>query len=290
MRINRQSLFWAQAMNRRSGQSLMLTGSMKAADAKKAQQQKEFWQKVSELNRSSSSANTTQKKKEVIIQEDPDYAEFAVKEKDVFKVMTKEMESYYQAVGNTVDNLTGMEEQLKYMQDAYNQALADGDMEKAGVIKEWTEKQFQDMSWISGASLGITHFRLDNAKRLYGEAYGKEVENWMADLSGKAEEMSEGLKGAKSVDEALQMIAAAKEKFMGLAEEVAGRYEAYTGNNLSPYEYRTAEDFEGIKWDSHFLYERGNLQKAEDLLGTEYAKTLDIRIDTQTGNIMDRKA
>lgn len=245
MKIDMQSPFLAQAMGRQTGKSLILTGSMKAADAKKAQQQQDFLQKVSELGRSSGTKGAQQKeteaKKQVILDQ-PDYSEFTISPKDVGKFMEKEMERYYQGVGNTVDNLTGTEEQLKYMQAAYNQALADGDTEKAGAIKEWTEKQYQDMSWMPGASLGISHFRLDNADRLYGEAYGGETAGWMGDLPGRVNEITEGLKGAKSVDEALQQIAAAKEQLMNLADEVAGRYEAYTGNRLDAYEYKTAAE------------------------------------------------
>lgn len=294
MKIDMQNPFWTQVMGRQTGKSLILTGSMKTADAKKAQQQQDFLQKVSELGRSSGTKGAKQKETEAekqAILGQPDYSEFAISPKDVSKFMKKEMEHYYQGVGNTVDNLTGMEEQLKYMQAAYNQALADGDTEKAGAIKEWTEKQYQDMSWMPGASmLGISHFRLDHANRLYGEAYGKEAANWMGDLSGRVNEITEGLKGAKSVDEALQQIAAAKEQFMNLADEVAGRYEAYTGNGLDVYEYKKAEDYEGVKWDSHLIYGSGNLKKAEELLGTEYLKTLDISACIQKGNMVDRQA
>lgn len=294
MKIDMQSPFWAQVMGRQTGKSLILTGSMKTADAKKAQQQQDFLQKVSELGRSSGTKSAKRKETEAekqAIFDQPDYSEFAISPKDVSKFMGEEMERYVQGARNTVDNLTGMEEQLKYMQAAYNQALEDGDTEKAGAIKEWTEKQYQDMSWMPGASmLGISHFRLDHASRLYGEAYGKEAAGWMGDLPGRVNEITEGLKGAESVDEALQQIAAAKEQLMNLADEVAGRYEAYTGNGLDAYEYKTAEDFKDVKWDSHLIYGSGNLKKADELLGTEYLKTLDISAYLQKGNVVDRQA
>lgn len=293
MKINMQSPFWAQVMGRQTGRSLILTGSMKAADAKKAQQQQDFQQKVYELGRSSGTKDAKQKEAEAqkqIILDQPDYSEFTISPKDVSKCMEKEMESYCQGMENMVDNLTGMEEQLKYMQVAYHQAQEEGDTEKADVIKEWTEKQYQDMSWMPGAFLGISHFRLDHANRLYGEAYGKEVEGWMGDLHGRVNEITEGLKGAKSVDEALQQIAAAKEQFMNLADEVAGRYEDYTGKGLEAYEYKTAEDFKDVKWDSHLIYGSGKVKKADELLGTEYLKTLDVSAYLQKGNMVNRQA
>lgn len=294
MKINMQSPFWAQVMGRQTGKSLILTGSMKAAEAKMAQQQQDFLQKVSELGKSRETKGAKHKETEAekqAVLDQPDYSEFAISPKDVSKFMEKEMEHYYQGVTNTVDNLTGMEEQLKYMQAAYNQALADGDTERADRLKEWNEKQYQDMSWMPGASMmGISHFRLENANRLYGKAYGQEAADWMGDLPGRAKEITEGLKGAGSVDEALQQIAAAKEQFMYLADEVADRYEAYTGNKFDAYEYKTAEDFEGVKWDSHLIYGSGNLKKAEELQGTEYAKTLDISAYLQKGNMVDRQA
>ena len=117
MKINMQSPFWAQVMGRQTGKSLILTGSMKAAEAKKAQQQQDFLQKVSELGRSGETKDAKQKETEAekqIVLDQPDYSEFAISPKDVSKFMEKEMEHYYQGVTNTVDNLTGMEEQLKY--------------------------------------------------------------------------------------------------------------------------------------------------------------------------------
>lgn len=275
MTINTQNAFWSQVMGRQKMNNQFLTGSMRAAEARKVIQNQEFLQKVSGIK--SGKEEETQKKQAALLTIDQStYSEFLVSAKDVPKAMAGEMEQYYQGAGNVVDNLTGMEEQLKYLQEEYDKAVGEGNTEKAQAIEEWTQKQYQDMSWMTGASLGISHFRIDHADRLYGKAYGEVAKEQLGDLHDRINEISQGLKGAGSVKEALEQIAAAKEQLMGIAKDVESRYQAYTGNSIASYEYKTAQDFDGIKWDSHLLPKNGNLQKPVNLVPDGYLEKLDV--------------
>ncbi|MCI8949580.1 MAG: hypothetical protein HFG49_05980 [Lachnospiraceae bacterium] len=275
MTINTQNAFWSQVMGRQKSSSQFLTGSMKAAEARRIVQNQEFLQKVSGLKEGTGS-ETQKKQTELLSIDQSTYSEFLVSEKDVPKAIADEMDRYRQGTGNVIDNLTGMEEQLKYLQEEYDKAVAEGNTEKASAIEEWTQKQYQDMSWITGAGLGISHFRISNADRLYGKAFGGEAKEQLGDLRGRVDEISQGLKGAGSVEEALEQIAAAKEKLMGIAGEVEERYQAYTGNQMSSYEYKTAQDFAGIKWDSHLILKSGNLQKPGEMVPDGYLVKLDL--------------
>lgn len=291
MRIDTQNSFWAQIMGRQKADGLFMTGSMRAASARQATEQQEFLQKVSALSEGSQAGSA--KKQQQAGPENVDsseFSEFIISREKVPEAIEREMEHYYHGVGNLVDNLTAMEEHLKYMQAKYDQVVAEGDTEKAAVIKEWNEKQYGDMTWMAGASLGISHFHIDHAQRLYGEDFCQEASDWLGDLPGQVKDISQGLKGAKSVEEALGQIAAAKDQLMGLADEVAGRYQAYSGKEIAPHVYQTAEDFAGIKWDAHLLYPSGNLEDAGSLLGEEYLKKLDLSQYFAQGNIVDLKA
>lgn len=273
MRINTQSLWWSQMMGRQRGSGQLLTGSMKAAEAKKALQQQEFYQKVSALSENKAGETQTKQEKRKTIDEAA-FSPFFIEEKDVPKTIAWEMDCYYQSAGNVVDNMTAAEERMKYMQAEYEKAVAAGKTEEADARKEWMEKEYQDMTWITGSGLNISHFRIDHAD-LYGKNFGAEADQWLGDLKGRVDQINEGLKGAGSVEEALQQLSAAKEQMMGLAEDVALRYQEYTGETLSAYEYQTAGDFQGIKWDAplilnqHSLLEEGALPGREELGGLE---------------------
>ena len=285
MRINTQNLL-PQALGRQQGKGSWLTGAMKAASARQAVQHQAFLQKVSALSKEGQKWSAA-KKTDLVTIDMSSFSEFTIAKKDVPKAMEGEMERYHQAIGDLVDNLTGMEEQLKYMQAAYEQAVEDGQTEKARAIQEWDEKQYQDMSWMVGANLGISHFRMDHAQRLYGKDFGQAVEGWMGDLHGIADQVAQGLKGAGSVEEALGQLAAAKEQLMGMADEVAGRYQAFSGKELAAHTYKTAEDFAGVKWDAHLLYPSGNMQTAEQLLGKGYQQQINLSQYLQSAHQVD---
>lgn len=57
--------------------------------------------------------------------------------------------------------------------------------------------------------------------------------------------MRVSLKGAGSVDEALKQLAAAKEKLGTISEDLAGRYQEYTGWEVTGYSYKSETDFSG---------------------------------------------
>ncbi len=290
MRIDTQSSFWSQIMGRQKTAGLWLTGSMKAADARQAAQQQEFLQKVSALDEGSRTGNAGKKQADPETVELSGFSEFIISKERVPAAIESEIERYYHAVGNLVDNLTAMEEQLQYMQTKYDQEMAEGKTERAEVIQDWNEKQYQDMSWMAGANLGISHFHIDHAKRLYGEDFCQAAKEWLGDLPDKVKDISQGLQGASSVEEALGQIAAAKEQLMGLADMVAERYQTYSGKTIHSHEYQTAEDFAGIQWDSHLIYPGGNLQQSDTLVGEEYLKKLDLSQYVQAGNLLDKQA
>ena len=289
MRIDTQSSFWSQVMGRQKAGGLWLTGSMRAADARKAAQQQEFLQKVSALKKDGQAGSAG--KKEAVLEEAEisSFSEFLISKEKVPAAIESELERYYHAVGNLVDNLTGMEEQLSYMQAKYDQEMAEGREDRAEMIRDWNEKQYQDMSWMARANLGISHFHIDHAQRLYGEDFCEEAKKWLGDLPDQVKDISQGLQGAGSVKEALGQIAAAKEQLKKLAEDVAGRYQDYSGKEIAPYVYQTAEDFAGISWDSHLIYPGGNLQPGDALAGEAYLKKLDVSQYLQAGKLLDKQ-
>lgn len=274
MRINTQSLL-PQAFRQQQGKNSWLTGAMKAAGVRQAVQHQAFLQKVSALSKEGQTGSTAKKTSLVTINQSS-FSEFTIAKKDVPKAMEGEMERYHQAIGDLVDNLTGMEEQLKYMQAGAEQAMEAGQTEKAHIIQEWNEKQYQDMSWMVGTNLGISHFRMDHAQRLYGKDFGQAAEEWIGDLHSIADGVAQGLKGAESVEDALSQLTAAKEQLMGMADEVADRYQAFSGKELAAHTYKTAGDFAQVKWDSHLLYPGGNMQTTKQLLGKGYQEQINL--------------
>lgn len=82
--------------------------------------------------------------------------------------------------------------------------------------------------------------------------------------------MLQNLRGAGSAEEALQRLADTKKELMQQVDSVAQRYEAYTGNSLSPYVYKEAKDYAGIKWNSHLIYNRS----LDTVKGTELSVNL----------------
>lgn len=177
-----------------------------------------------------------------------------IRETEVPIKVASEMERYYNSVGNAVDNLTCMEEQIKYMQSEYEKAVSQGDEVKSETLSKWMKNQYEDMSWQVSSVMGISYFRIDNASKLYGEAFGEEAKKQLTDLHDNTDNILQGLKGAQSTEDALQRLAKAKEDLMRQAHTAVQRYEDYTGNQLSPYAYKTEKDFSGIKWDSHVIY------------------------------------
>ena len=223
MRIDTQNSFWDQIMGRQKADGLLMTGSMRAASARQSAEQQEFLQKVSALSEGSQAGSAKKQQASPENVDSSEFSEFIISREKVPEAIEREMENYYHGVGNLVDNLTAMEEHLKYMQAKYDQVVAEGDTEKAAVIKEWNEKQYGDMTWMAGANLGISHFRIDHAQRLYGEEFGQEASDWLGDLPGQVKDISQGLKGAKSVEEALGQIAAAMVRVGLLSAPVATR-------------------------------------------------------------------
>lgn len=192
----------------------------------------------------------------VTIVEQPERPLFTISKGNVPAATAREMERYYQSAGNAVDNLTCMEEQIKYMKSEYDRALAAGDTNKAEVLDKWMKDQCKDMSWLLTSSLGISHFRIDNAARLYGEAFGKEANTQLRGLFDGNADMLQDLKSVGSAEDALERLSSVKGQLMQRADNAASLYEAYTGEQLAPYTYKTAEDYAGIKWDSHIIYNR----------------------------------
>lgn len=252
MRINMQNLSFLQKSGRNTA-SPLLPGSIKKRIIQKADWQQELHQKVSALARRS---HTGEAEEQIDVQMERPSAMFPISGKDIPGGIAGEMERYYQSAGNAVDNLTCMEEQIKYMQAEYDKAGAGKDDGKAEVLENWMNKQLEDMSWTVSSVMGISHFRIEHAGRLYGEAFGKEAEEQLSDLHANTNDLLQMLRGAGSAEEALRRIAGVKEELMRQADAAASRYEAYTGEQLSPYTYKGAEDYAGIKWDSHLIYNK----------------------------------
>lgn len=245
MQINTQNLFFSQTSVQKANR-MFLTGTMRTAISKNASQKQELYRKAAALSQ--------EKRKTSIAGSSADpMPVFSMNSGSV--TAAGEIERYYQAFGNAVDNLTCLEEQFKYMQAEYDKASAEGNTEKAGVLNNWIENQCKDMSWtVRTTSMGITHSRIDNAERLFGKAFSKEDSMLFSGLYEEAMAISQRLKGAGSVEDALKQIGEAKEQMKLLADDAAKRYETSAGKQLSSHVYKTAEDYTGIKWDSHFIY------------------------------------
>lgn len=247
-----QNLSFLQRSGRNAA-SPLLPGSIKKRITQKADLQQELHQKVSVLARQ---RHTGGAEEQISVQKEQSSAMFPISGKDIPGGIAGEMERYYQSAGNAVDNLTCIEEQIKYMQAEYDKAGAEKDDGKAEVLGNWMNKQLEDMSWTVSSVMGISHFRIDHAGRLYGEAFGKEAEEQLSGLHANTNDLLQMLRGAGSAEEALQRIADVKKELMQQADAAARRYEAYTGEQLSPYTYKGAEDYAGIKWDSHLIYNK----------------------------------
>lgn len=103
--------------------------------------------------------------------------------------ISNEMERFYQSAGNAIDNLTCMEEQIKYMQEKYDKTKAEGDTVKTEVLENWMKNQVKDMSWTVSSVMGISRFRIDYADRLYGQAFGKEAKKQLSDLHSNTDDL-----------------------------------------------------------------------------------------------------
>lgn len=290
MRINTQSTFFLQ----RAGKNVMnplLPGSVKKRITQEANWQQDLHQKVSALTRKNNTY-AIQEQEEALQAGQFFSVMFPVSEKDVPGAIAGEIERYHQSAGNAVDNLTCMEEQIKYMQAEYDKARAEGDNNKAEVLEEWMSSQFKDMSWTVSSVMGMSYFRTENAGRLYGEAFGREAKEQLSGLHAGTGSLLERLKGAGNSEEALQRLAEVKKELMQQADTAAQKYKAYTGDELAAYAYKGAEDYAGIKWDSHIIYNRSlELVEGEGLsvnLG-EYGR-VDLSQIKEAVNLVDLKA
>ncbi|WP_289301127.1 hypothetical protein [Sporofaciens musculi] len=236
MKINTQGLLFTQSARKNTFHSFF-NSFIKKPVSQEREWKQELHQKMSELTRKSNGPLMS-----------------FIRETEVPIKVASEMDRYYNAVGNAVDNLTCMEEQIKYMQSEYDKAVSQGDDVKSETLSKWMKNQYADMSWQMSSVIGISHFRIDNASKLYGEAFGEEAKKQLTDLHDNTENILQGLKGAQSTEDALQRLAKAKEDLMKQAHIAEQRYADYTGNQLSPYTYKTEKDFSGIKWDSHVIY------------------------------------
>ena len=236
MKINTQGLLFTQS-SRKNMFNSFFNSLIKKPVSQERNWKQELHQKISELTRKSNEPLMS-----------------FIRETEVPIKVASEMERYYNAVGNAVDNLTCMEEQIKYMQSEYDKAVSQGDDVKSETLSKWMKNQYADMSWQVSSVMGISYFRIDNASKLYGEAFGEEAKKQLTDLHDNTDNILQGLKGAQSTEDALQRLAKAKEDLMRQAHTAVQRYEDYTGNQLSPYAYKTEKDFSGIKWDSHVIY------------------------------------
>ena len=236
MKINTQGLLFTQS-SRKNMFNSFFNSFIKKPVSQERNWKQELHQKISGL---------TRKNNEPLMS--------FIRETEVPIKVASEMERYYNSVGNAVDNLTCMEEQIKYMQSEYEKAVSQGDEVKSETLSKWMKNQYEDMSWQVSSVMGISYFRIDNASKLYGEAFGEEAKKQLTDLHDNTDNILQGLKGAQSTEDALQRLAKAKEDLMRQAHTAVQRYEDYTGNQLSPYAYKTEKDFSGIKWDSHVIY------------------------------------
>ena len=109
MKINTQGLLFTQS-SRKNMFNSFFNSLIKKPVSQERNWKQELHQKISELTRKSNEPLMS-----------------FIRETEVPIKVASEMERYYNAVGNAVDNLTCMEEQIKYMQSEYDKAVSQGD-------------------------------------------------------------------------------------------------------------------------------------------------------------------
>ena len=203
----------------------------------------------------------------------------------------QELDRYYHSAGNAVDNLTCMESQIKYMKSAYDKAWASSETSKAETIDKWMQAQYDDMSWLVTSSLGISHFRIATNKELYGGTE-KEEESPLLGLLDGTDELLQELKGAGNTADALARLFSVKEQLMQRADYAADLYGSCTGRQLSPYTYKTAADYAGVKWDSHILYNRelGDIKGSGLSVNLNVSGKIDLSEPNAAPNLIDIQA
>lgn len=285
MQITGSNLLWQIGSRRNTAGKItnqLNLGSAIEANKRKDAERQEFHSKLSTLSAEE------EKKPEITLPDAPSRPPFEVIGEEVAVKTADAMEQYYKHTGNLVDNLTYMEENLKYLQSEYEKYENAGDSEHASKIKEDMEKQYQDMSFLVDAHLGMQNAFFKMSERLYGKQYSEEVNAQLGDAVSKTADLAEGLKGAESLEEAFEYIAAAKEQAKKMNSSLAAKYQEYTGKELTPYEYKTAESYQGMMEDRRVIDKELTPDDSLKLYLGEYGANF--KELSELTNLLDKKA
>lgn len=153
------------------------------------------------------------------------------------------IETYYQTVGSLTDSVTYKEERLKYLQSEYEKMSVNRSEKHLQKMKELIDSEYRDMEAILNSAAKRMNVSLHNSEAVYGKEFSEEYRALFGDIPDRLSGIAAGLRDTGSVKEALQYLAAAKASLGGLAEELRGMYQKYTGKELAEYEYHSGEDF-----------------------------------------------
>lgn len=284
MQILGSNLLWHIGIRRSSEGKIanqFNLGSAIEANKRKDAEQKELNSRLSALSVEEKKPDT----EKTFVHSDPS---FILNGEEVKEKTAALMEEYYKHTGNLVDSLTYMEEKLKYLQSEYEKYESAGDTEHALKIKEHMEKQYQDMSFLVDANLGLQNAILKLSERLYGKNYSEEVSAQLGDTASGLAHLSETLKGSGSLEDALDSLAAAKEQAKEVNRSLAKQFQEYTGKELTSYEYKTAEDYQDMAADSILINKELIPDESLKLNPGDYG--INFKDLHELSNLLDKKA
>ena len=254
MRINTQNMFWMHTARRQNVQntfSQFLPGSARTANTQKTIQQKSIYEKASVL------VNGGQAKDIDIGLENSGPAELSslfVDKKNIPAKAAQKIDDYYQTAGALTDGITYKETRLKYLLSEYEKMSENGSEKQLEKMEKLIESEYQDMSGLLKPAADMLFGEIHLSEKVYGKEFTEEYRKLLGDIPDQIRTIADGLKDAGSAEEALEQLAAAKERLGNIAEELAGRYHAYTGKELPGYQYKAEADYQesvksyGLLW------------------------------------------
>lgn len=240
MRLHIQNNVWTQSPYSTRTFHQFLPGSVRTANAQKESKQREVLEKAAKLVQGNNA-----EKIELQNSGPAELSTLLVSEKDIPKKAAQKIENYYQTAGSLTDGITRMEARLKFLQSEYGKYTGEDSGKHAEKMKGLIESEYQNMSGLLKPAADMLSGELHLSEKVYGKEFTEEYQALLGDVPDKLRDIAESLKGAGSVDEALKQLAAAKEKLGTISEDLAGRYQEYTGREVTRYSYKSETDFSG---------------------------------------------
>ncbi|MCI9226556.1 MAG: hypothetical protein HFG86_00840 [Dorea sp.] len=235
MRINTQNIFWMNTSHTQKALNRFLPGAVRSAE-----QHREISEKAALLTKG---AGTRGAETGIENAGPAALSSFIVAKQDIPAKAALKIETYYQTVGSLTDSVTYKEERLKYLQSEYEKMSVNRSEKHLQKMKELIDSEYRDMEAILNSAAKRMNVSLHNSEAVYGKEFSEEYRALFGDIPDRLGGIAAGLRDTGSVKEALQYLAAAKASLGGLAEDLRGMYQKYTGKELAEYEYHSGEDF-----------------------------------------------